>query len=300
MLIKKIYIMKGVGTAKSVLKVALLENGYSEIDLQTHFAYGDNYTFILKSGNFIHVEAMKSKGLKRKLQPFSLDDLCTGIAKDGKIIMWCANTPTVPYCLVELAQKYTTIKSRNLLEDARNKPSPNESNDVEIMTSSDNNANAESEPEEPEQSENTTPEQSENSDNIFVFEQTQNADNSETVNSPEPKEKPEVKDITQDFNILTIENDDFNENSEEVESGYSMAKEIEEKYASFPHNEVLENVFPGSKWILTETDDFSLGILYNSEKITHICYAKRGEKDSSFDHNASYYDGWWVVINDNV
>lgn len=320
MLIKKIYIMKGIGTAKSVLKIALLENGYAELDLQTHFAYGDNYTFILKSGNFIHVESMRSKGLKRKLQPFALDGLCTGIAKDGKIIMWCADTPNVPYCLVELAQKYTMVEVKKPAEENKRMASSTQkavvSTDLkdnnELDTQSIDIRNISSETKQFESSESDKEESylpnDESSEISNATEETTLSEESEVVSSETitvvDNEQTGIsenssKDITVDFNILSIESESISEETNENDATYSMAREIETKYSSYPHNETLESVFPESKWILTETDDLSLGLLYNSEKITHICYAKKGEKDGSFDHNASYYDGWWVVFTEN-
>ena len=297
MLIKKIYIMKGNSAEKSVLKIALLENGYAEVDLQTHFAYGDNYTFILKSGNFIHIETMRSKGLKRKLQPFSLEGLCAGIAKDGKIVNWTAETPTVPYCLIELAGKYTLVKGQNpgnerkqLALGAQNDDNHSVSQNVSWNDSSNAKSEARSNGNETTIMQNQN---EENSEAVVVDEiQTLNAENVDSKNAFS-------KDITSDFNILSIENDDFSENNEASEASDSLVHEIEVKYATYPHNETLETLFPGSKWIIASPEDLSLGLLYNSEKITHICYAKRGEKDESFDQNASYYDGWWIVFTEN-
>lgn len=320
MLIKKIYIMKGTGTAKSVLKIALLENGYAEIDLQTHFAYGDNYTFILKSGNFIHVESMRSKGLKRKLQPFALDGLCTGIAKDGKIIMWCADTPNVPYCLVELAQKYTMVEVKKPAEENERMGSSTQkavvstdlkyNNEYDIQSIDVQNVSSETKQFEPSESDkeesylisDESSEISNTTEKTILIETSEvvSPDSISAVSSEQTGISESVsKDITGDFNILSIESESMSDETDENNGTYSMAREIELKYSSYPHNETLENVFPDSKWILTETDDLSLGLLYNSEKITHICYAKKGEKDSSFDHNASYYEGWWVVFTEN-
>lgn len=295
MLIKKIYIMKGNSTAKSVLKIALLENGYAEIDLQTHFAYGENYTFILKSGNFIHVETMPSKGLKRKLQPFSLDGLCAGIAKDGKIVNWTAETPTVPYCLRELAGKYSLVKGQNA-DDGRKQITEGEEKEKSIALVQN----------EPSRAERVNPHSRADNEGIKKEEIDGSAvgiatsENQSFAEENNRQESTFSKDITSDFNILSIENEDFSQNSEATEEESSFAHEIEEKYSTYPHNEALENLFPGSKWIISSPEDLSLGLLYNSEKITHICYAKRGEKDDSFDQNASFYDGWWIVFTENA
>lgn len=327
MLIKKIYIMKGTNTVKSVLKVTLLEKGYAEIDLQTHFAYGDNYTFILKSGNFIHVEAMRSKGLKRKMQPFSLEGLCTGIAREGKIIMWSADTPNVPYCLVELAQKYATIKANNANENQAVKaiiaPKSLEMNNNRLLE----NGKAENVdtiivPETKQLELVEDIDATANPEKISIKEETEVdvvvennvavdpvvntgevVSQNESVAAIEVVEVEENKphDIAKDFNILAVESDGEFE-SEKIDStseSVGVVAEIEAKYPTYPHNETLETVFPGSKWIMADSDEFSLGLLYNSTQITHICYAKKGEKDDCFDHNATYYEGWWVVITDN-
>lgn len=297
MLIKKIYIMKGNSSAKSVLKIALLENGYAEVDLQTHFAYGDNYTFILKSGSFIHIETMQSRGLKRKLQPFSLDGLCAGIAKDGKIITWTADTPTVPYCLVELAGKYTLVKGQNLENEKKQlalTAQNEDNNSVDENVSLNDLSNEGSVALSNENGTVTVTDGKEVNSRVLVVDETQTV-NGENVAS----ENTFSRDITSDFNILSIENDDFSENNEANEEANSLANEIEMKYATYPHNEALEALFPDSKWIISSPEDLSLGLLYNSEKITHICYAKRGEKDESFDQNASFYDGWWIVFTEN-
>lgn len=303
MLIKKLYIMKGVSAMKSVLKISLLEKGYAEIDLQTHFAYGENYTFILKSGTFVHIEAMHAKGLKRKLQPFSLEGLCTGIAKDGKIIMWYADTPRVPYCLVELAEKYTSLKVQSV---------PDVKKQVSLLNERESENTNQVIIQEYRESSNVTEDKSIIQQSISQENKTSVADNDskENVNANENVDdlsnqpiivtaETSENDITADFNILSIEGENGEESNKNVENNRSIAEEIEEKYHSYPHNETLEKVFPDSKWIISSPEDLSLGLLYNSEKITHICYAKRGDKDGSFDHNASYYDGWWVVFEEN-
>ena len=260
MLIKKIYIMKGSDSVKSVLKVTLLEKGYTEIELTTHYAYGDNYVFILKAGAFVHVETFDGKKLKRKLSPFNIDDLSAGVCYNGKILSWTAQTPSVPYCLTELAEKYSVIKVESAAEKNRMDEIAKPKAD-EII----------------------------NEPAPVIDERIEKVETEETIIDVEPTKKT---DITNDFDILEVENRDESTETD----GRSLVREIEGKYATYPHNEKLEKIFPDSKWITEDDADSSIGLLYNSTGITHICYAKYSVDDEPFDKSASYYDGYWIVF----
>lgn len=247
MLIKKIYIMKGGDGVKSVLKVSLLEKSYTEIDLTTHFAYGENYVFVLKSGAFVHIEKFDGKRIKRKLSPFNIDDLTAGVCYNGNILSWTARTPQVPYCLKELAEKYSVIKADQT--------------------------------------------HSEQKSNNEIIEQT-----ASVIEEPKEEAKEKAKeepkaDITDDFGIMFLD-----EQNETDRKENSIIREMEQKYDYLPHNRTLEELFPNSKWIADSDEDSYAGLLYNSEGITHICYAKLGAENEPFDENASYYDGYWIVF----
>lgn len=282
MLLKKICIMKGNSEIKSVLKVSLLEKSHTEIELNAHYAYGEGYTFILKSGVFIHQEGFDGKRLKRKLPPFDIDKLTAGICYNGEILAWTAPTPQIPYVLQELAQKYSIIKvenkqinkSQTLIEETASFEKSDESVSVDEKEESAKTVETaiESESEEPQNS------------------------TSENVDLKESVTTQSSDDISKQFNILEVDNSAFSEIDGDDEQENSLAREIEDKYNTLKHNEVLEGAFPGSKWIIEENNDFSLGLLYNSSEITHICYAKAGEIDKPIEPNASFYEGYWIVF----
>lgn len=285
MLLKKIFIMKGTSEIKSVLKVSLLEKSHTEIELTTHYAYGEGYTFILKSGVFVHQEGFDGKRLKRKLPPFDIDKLTAGICYNGEILAWTAPTPQIPYVLQELAQKYSVIKVENkqvnksqaLIDETASVENTNESNNESLSVNS-----------------------NEKDEMIETTIVGKKSDIQSTINEDVNLEDTEITkksdDISKQFNILEVDNSTFSQNIENDEQENFLTKEIEEKYNTLKHNEVLEKVFPNSKWIVEENDDFSLGLLYNSSSITHICYAKAGEIDKPIEPNASFYEGYWIVF----
>lgn len=246
MLIKKIYIMKGTDGVKSVLKVNLLEKSFTEIELTTHFAYGDNYVFVLKSGAFVHIEKFDGKKIKRKLSPFNIDDLTAGVCYNGNILAWTAQTPSIPYCLKELAEKYSVIKA-----EQTQKIEPKEINSEEGTDS---------------------------------FEEP-------TEITIDEKIETKKDDIADDFGIVFLD-----EQNAPPDEENNVIREIEQKYNYLPHNQTLEELFPQSKWIADSDDNSFVGLLYNSDGITHICYAKLGKENEPFDETASYYDGYWIVF----
>ncbi len=277
MLYKKIYIMKGDDMVKSVLKLALIENGFTELELNTHYTYGESYTFILKSGVFVHVESFNGRYLKRRLPPFEIDGVSAAVCYNGKILCMTSPTLYVPMDLIELSQKYSIIKV-----DAHD--------DADKAKTLDNDA--EQETVETEQLE--TEAVFESRETVSEYEHIADGDNDEeTVVSLKNDESvmADDRDIGEDFNILDILPD---EKTSEDNDFRSLAMEIEQKYEVYPHNDVLENVFPGSKWINGDDSEPSLGLLYDSTEITHICYAKKG--DEPFDSTASFYEGYWVIF----
>lgn len=269
MLYKKIYIMKGNDGVKSVLKLTLVENGFTELELNTHYAYGESYTFILKSGVFVHVESFDGRYLKRRFPPFDPDGLLAAVCYNGKILCMTAPTPYAPMELLELSQKYSVIKVDNIDQNKAD------------YTEAEENTNLENE-----RLVDTT--ESVIEEALFV-----NKNESEPVDSESDNhmENNIAHDISNDYNILGIVPD---EEMNDKNDFRALASEIEQKYDIYPHNEALEQVFPGSKWIKGDGSEPSLGLLYDSTEITHICYAKSG--DEPFDDNASFYDGYWVVF----
>lgn len=282
MLYKKIYIMKGNDMVKSVLKLALIENGFTELELNTHYTYGESYTFILKSGVFVHVESFNGRYLKRRLPPFEIGGVSAAVCYNGKILCMTAPTPYVPMDLIELSQKYSTIKV-----DALNDADKANTIDTDVETENLENNSLEMET------------SSEKVETIGDGEQAENGDTEENAATSCETSAEDVTadehDICEDYNILDILPD---EKVGEENDFRSLAMEIEQKYEVYPHNEVLENVFPGSKWIIGDDLEPSLGLLYDSTEITHICYAKKGEE--SFDANASFHEGYWVIIENIV
>lgn len=267
MLFKKIYIMKGNDGVKSVLKLTLVENGFTELELNTHYAYGESYTFILKAGAFLHVEAFNGRCLKRRLPPFALDGLSAAVCYNGKILCMTAPTGYVPMELLELSQKYSVIKVDTV---------DNNKNDT-VEATEDDSINVDEVIDESE----------------TIMEQLDQNTDEEAIDNENSNHEIEsiAYDISDDYNLLGVFPD---ETTDDISDFRVLAAEIEQKYELYPHNEVLERTFPGSKWIQGEETEPSLGLLYDSSEITHICYAKMG--DEPFDDNANLYEGYWVVF----
>lgn len=267
MLYKKIYIMKGNDGVQSVLKLTLVENGFTELELNTHYAYGESYTFILKSGVFVHVESFDGRHLKRRLPPFELEGLSAAVCFNGKILCMTAPTPYAPMELLELSQKYSVIKVDNIDQSKADVAEVVEDTCLENEKSADA------------------------TESVIEEDMVNDTEVKPIVDESNNNEENIAHDISNDYNILGILPD---EKINDTSDFRALAVEIEQKYEIYPHNEDLEQTFPGSKWIKGDVSEPSLGLLYDSTEITHICYAKSG--DEPFDDNASFYNGYWVVF----
>jgi|GEM_PF-5663566 len=102
----------------------------------------------------------------------------------------------------------------------------------------------------------------------------------------------ERNDVTERFGISEV--DTKTESTDESDKN-DFVKEFEEKYPTATHNEELENLAEGSKWIITDDGVNSVGLLYNSTGATHVCYALKGEREDPPSYPAEWLDGFWVL-----
>lgn len=285
MLIKRIYILKGK-SCSGTLKVKNLEGAYCEIQLNIYNTKETDLCFILKADEYTFIENLENHYLKRKLRCMNADNIYSAICdrESGEIVMWAGESLTQPYFLTELAlkQKYPVIKREEVKGS-------------EITESKDTIV-------EEEKTLTPTPLLEESKEEYK--EKEENKNDGDVIDKEEVSVHPSIE---EKFGITSLSNEgekaDPKEEESEIPFKLALAKEILEKYHLVEHNEELELLCSGSKWIIetNKEKDFSLGVLFNSDSTpTHVCYAHKGVKNNPPEFTAEWLsdnddNGYWVV-----
>lgn len=287
MLIKRIYILKGKGCS-GTLKVKNLEGAYCEIQLNTYNTKGADLCFILKADEYTFIENLENHSLKRKLRYMNADNIYSAICdrRSGEIVMWAGESLTQPYFLTELAlkQKYPVIKKEEIKSTEMTESEETIEEEEKTLTPTPLLEESKEEPEEKEEIKN----------------------DGEVIDKEEVSVHPSIE---EKFGITSLSNEDDDEKTDakeeesEIPFKLALAKEILEKYHLVDHNEELELLCSGSKWIIetNKEKDFSLGVLFNSDGTpTHVCYAHKGVKNNPPEFTAEWLsdnndNGYWVV-----
>lgn len=287
MLIKRIYILKGKGCS-GILKVKNLEGAYCEIQLNTYNTVGADLCFILKADEYTFIENLENHSLKRKLHCMNADNIYSAICdrRRGEIVMWAGESLTQPYFLTELAlkQKYPMIKREEVKSTEITEPRESIIKEERTLTPTPLLEETKEEPKEKEEIKN----------------------DGEAINKEDVSIHPSIEEkfgITSLSNEVEGEKSDSKEDESEIPFKLALAMEILEKYHLVDHNEELELLCNGSKWIIetNKEKDFSLGVLFDSDGTpTHVCYAHKGVKSDPPEFTAEWLSdnddkGYWVV-----